>query len=274
MHHLILALLLTISTLASTCTVKIVDNKYNVSIVSDVPRVPSVDAVVPIPVKVPIVKDSFYNMCIIYYNKPQDSRPVAGSHVSFIGEGWRVEEITGKAGCVTTILPSDANFTIHATNPEANNTISRLNGHITSAKRGQLLSNKGERVMPFEDGVLHISNYTIEAGVKEHKIADINHFWLISDLKVAKHSIVLHVPTIPGTEYEVKLKIDRAVWVFFSDSSRTSNPAKLTVVNKDHIITIDKFKATKTETRLYFQPKTAHKTTVEVISIKKVEAHK
>ncbi len=255
------------------CTVEIAKDQYHITVKSDDTRTPVVLSTVDIPERTPIIHDSFYNACIIKWNSPQDSVPVANTLVSIWGypdADWGVDVNTSFAGCFNVKIPADSNFTMKAMNPDTKE-FAKLGGTILSAGVGQLLSSGKDTVMPFDGDLMNVASVQFEEGVISHAFGDGIKFSLTSNLKVTKHSAVVSFPTKVGKKYIVSIYVDKPVWIWFSDRSRHINPAKIITnseMNKE--VPLNALTATKTSTRLYFQPQNAEKLTVKSITIKEV----
>ncbi len=255
------------------CTVEITDDKYRITVNSEDSRTPMVVSTVDIPERTPIIHDSFYNACIIKWNSPQDSVPVANTLVSIWGypdAEWGVDVNTSFAGCFNVKIPADSNFTMKAMNPDTKE-FAKLGGTILSAGVGQLLSSGRDKVMPFDGDLMHIASIQFEEGVTSHEVKEGIAFALTSDMKVTKHSAVISFPTKVGKKYVVTIYVDKPVWIWFSDNSRHVNPAKIITDSEMNIdVPLHALTATKTSTRLYFQPQNTEKLTVKSITIKEV----
>ena len=248
-----------------TVSVKIVKGKYEGVIVSNEPRVPDATFTVDVPAKEPIKMDSYFNACIVR----DDRSPVANTKVVASGDDWEVKGTTSEAGCLDMKIPSGVEFTIKAFDPETNK-FSALGGTMVSADAGKLLNDCEAKVMPYDGNLMNVSRMTAEEGIISYSFGGDEYIVKFQgDMKVDKHSMVVHVPTEVGKSYKIIMNSDEPIKVWFSDDSRAGkNPANVTKVNED--VVFQPFIATKTETRLYLQAQNGKEITVKSMTIKEV----
>jgi len=258
MIKIILILITTVFMFGATAQVDTNETQYTVTVKSDNKRIPDAITVIDIPAAVPIVKDSYFNGCIIFDGN--GSFPVPNTKVVVIGDDWNVTTSTLDSGCFDTLIPSDSKFTFKAIDPRTKK-YSSLDGDMLSAPKGQLLNSDNLVVTRYE--------YTLEKeiGVKTF-VEDKDGFTYTVDTSVKKHSVAVRVPTIKSKEYVVSFISTKPVWVYFGGNSRRPNPAKVSSINK--VVTLKKFKATDTFTNLYFQPRSNAKITISSLKIRKL----
>ena len=252
------------------CSVEVAEGEYRLTVRSEDTRIPIATSTVKVPERLPIAYDSYFTGCIVFYADPQDSRPVQNTLVSIWGypdTDWGVDVNTSEAGCFMVKIPADSNFTMKAMHPETKQFV-KLGGTFISAGSGQLLNEAKDNIMPFNGDIVNLAIVTFEKGIKEHNRTDTYFASFTADLNDTEHSMVVDLPTVVNKEYVVTFHIDKHVKVYFSDSSRAGNPAIITNISDD--VVLGAFKATKTRTRLYFQPQSVEKITIKSLSVKEV----
>ena len=246
-----------------TCTVKIVNGKYEGVIVSNKKRIPDAIFSVDVPQPTPIEMDSWFNTCIIN----QDRTPVAETEVVIYGEDWEVRTVTSGSGCFDAQIPAETEFTFKAMNPETKEWTD-IGGTIMSAPKGTLLADEKEKVMPYDDDLINISHMEPEEGIVSHSFGGEEYkVRFKGDLEIPKHSMVVIIPTKIGEEYTVTISIDEPLKVYFSDEVRV--PAIL--VNPRDGIVLNSFFAKKSITKLWLQPQNINEITIKNLTMKETK---
>ena len=249
------------------CSVELTDNKYKFTIKSNLPRIDDVTSTLPIPERKPIAMNAFYNTCIVY----EDKTPAYNVKTFLIASDWNVSVATDFAGCFSSRIASDGNFTIHAINPRDNNSTAKLGGVVLCPKKGTLLSDN-HKVIPFNNDLFNIAKFIPEEGITSYAYKN-RIITATADVKKKKHGISVEFPTKVGKKYVVTISIDKPISVWFRDGTRGKhNPAVLTGASGlDKPISLDSLTATKTITKLFFVPKNSGVFQVKNISIKRVK---